>query len=65
MLAEALEHLVRGIVDSPDDVTVRSRNTRRGELLEGSGESRRSRARHWTQWAHSEGASISYWRTVR
>ncbi len=34
MLAEALEHLVRGIVDSPDDVEVRSRNTRRGELLE-------------------------------
>lgn len=34
MLAEALEHLVRGIVDSPDDVAVRSRNTRRGELLE-------------------------------
>ncbi|MCF2705764.1 RNA-binding protein [Arcanobacterium haemolyticum] len=34
MLADALEHLVRGIVDSPDDVDVRSRNTRRGELLE-------------------------------
>ena len=34
MLAEALEHLVRGIVDSPDDVEVQSRNTRRGELLE-------------------------------
>lgn len=34
MLAEALEHLVRGIVDNPDDVDVRSRNTRRGELLE-------------------------------
>lgn len=34
MLAEALEHLVRGIVDSPDDVTVRSRNQRRGRLLE-------------------------------
>lgn len=34
MLAEALEHLVSGIVDSPEDVNVRSRNTRRGELLE-------------------------------
>ena len=34
MLADALEHLVRGIVDSPDDVEVQSRNTRRGELLE-------------------------------
>ncbi len=34
MLAEALEHLVRGIVDNPDDVEVSSRNTRRGELLE-------------------------------
>lgn len=34
MLTEALEHLVRGIVDNPDDVEVSSRNTRRGELLE-------------------------------
>ena len=34
MLADALEHLVRGIVDSPDDVEVQSRNIRRGELLE-------------------------------
>ncbi len=34
MLADALEHLVRGIVDSPDDVEVQSRNTRRGALLE-------------------------------
>ncbi|AWE42678.1 MULTISPECIES: RNA-binding protein [unclassified Actinobaculum] len=34
MLAEALEHLVRGIVDNPDDVHVKSRGTRRGELLE-------------------------------
>lgn len=36
MLADALEHLVRGIVDHPDDVTVRSKNWRRGdgELLE-------------------------------
>ena len=34
MLAEALEHLVRGVVDNPDDVRVRSRRTRRGDLLE-------------------------------
>ncbi|AJT41220.1 RNA-binding protein [Psychromicrobium lacuslunae] len=34
MLAEALEHLVRGIVDSPDDVQVALRNNRRGETLE-------------------------------
>ncbi|MDP9442995.1 MAG: RNA-binding protein [Actinomycetota bacterium] len=34
MLAEALEHLVRGIVAHPDDVVVRSRDTRRGRLLE-------------------------------
>jgi uncharacterized protein len=34
LLAEALEHLVRGIVTHPDDVTVQSKNTRRGRLLE-------------------------------
>lgn len=34
MLADALEHLVRGIVDYPDDVAVRSRQTRRGLSLE-------------------------------
>ena len=34
MLAEALEHLVRGIVDSPEDVSVRAREGRRGETLE-------------------------------
>ncbi|OKL53278.1 hypothetical protein BSZ39_10350 [Bowdeniella nasicola] len=34
MLAEALDHLVRGIVDNPDDVRVSSRRLRRGELLE-------------------------------
>jgi uncharacterized protein len=34
VLDEALEHLVRGIVTHPDDVTVRSKNTRRGRLLE-------------------------------
>ena len=28
MLADALEHLVRGIVDNPDDVTVTSRSLR-------------------------------------
>ena len=34
MLADALEHLVWGIVDNPDDVTVTSRSLRRGDLLE-------------------------------
>ncbi|MBF4769971.1 RNA-binding protein [Nocardioides agariphilus] len=34
MLAEALEHLVRGVVDNPDDVTVRDRQQRRGSVLE-------------------------------
>lgn len=34
MLAEALAHLVRGIVAHPDDVEVRSREQRRGRLLE-------------------------------
>ncbi|GAA1046546.1 MULTISPECIES: RNA-binding protein [Rothia] len=34
MLADALEHLVRGIVNHPDDVEVRSRAGRRGETLE-------------------------------
>ena len=34
MLADALEHLVRGIVDHPDEVRVDSRSLRRGELLE-------------------------------
>jgi predicted RNA-binding protein YlqC (UPF0109 family) len=34
MLAEALEHLVRGIVDNPDDVSVRTRQRRHGQLLE-------------------------------
>lgn len=33
-LAEALEHLVKGIVDRPDDVRVDSNETQRGELLE-------------------------------
>lgn len=34
MLDEALEHLVRGIVEHPDEVSVRDRNTRRGRTLE-------------------------------
>ncbi|GAA2103543.1 MULTISPECIES: RNA-binding protein [Brevibacterium] len=34
MLSDALEHLVRGIVDNPDDVSVRSRGGNRGTTLE-------------------------------
>lgn len=34
MLQQALEHLVRGIVDFPEDVNVRERNTHRGLTLE-------------------------------
>lgn len=34
MLAEALEHLVVGVVEHPDDVTVKARQQRRGRLLE-------------------------------
>lgn len=34
MLEEALEHLVTGIVDHKDDVAVRRKDLRRGELLE-------------------------------
>ncbi len=34
MLDEALEHLVMGIVDHKDDVVVRSKNLRRGQVLE-------------------------------
>ena len=34
MLAEALEHLVRGVVDHPDDVTVRDKEVRHGSILE-------------------------------
>ena len=34
MLAEALEHLVQGIVDYPNDVRVTSKPMRRGEVLE-------------------------------
>jgi uncharacterized protein len=34
MLEEALEHLVRGIVEHPDDVQVRDRQLKRGRVLE-------------------------------
>ena len=34
MLDVALEHLVTGIVDPKDDVVVRSKNLRRGQILE-------------------------------
>ena len=34
MLEEALEHLVTGIVDHKDDVAVRRKELRRGEILE-------------------------------
>ena len=34
MLTEALDHLVRGIVDHPDDVQVDLRERRNGQVLE-------------------------------
>jgi predicted RNA-binding protein YlqC (UPF0109 family) len=34
VLADALEHLVRGIVRHPDDVTVEDKQLRRGSVLE-------------------------------
>jgi predicted RNA-binding protein YlqC (UPF0109 family) len=34
MLQATLQHLVRAIVDHPDDATVASRNNGRGDLLE-------------------------------
>jgi predicted RNA-binding protein YlqC (UPF0109 family) len=34
VLEEALEHLVRGIVDHPDEVQVDLRTLRRGQVLE-------------------------------
>ena len=34
VLEEALEHLVKGIVEHPDDVEVRARSQRRGQVLE-------------------------------
>lgn len=34
MLSTALEHLVKGIVDNPNEVQVSTKDTQRGELLE-------------------------------
>jgi hypothetical protein len=34
MIEEALDHLVKGIVEHPDEVQVRSRNLRRGNTIE-------------------------------
>ncbi|KTR37487.1 RNA-binding protein [Rothia kristinae] len=34
MLADALEHLIKGIVDDPEEVEVRSHSGRRGQTLE-------------------------------
>ena len=34
MLSAALEHIVKGIVDHPDDVVIRSSSSPRGEVLE-------------------------------
>jgi predicted RNA-binding protein YlqC (UPF0109 family) len=34
VLQEALEHLVKGIVDHPDDVLVKDKTGRRGRMLE-------------------------------
>ena len=34
MLADALDHLVRGLVEHPDDVSVADKTLRRGRLLE-------------------------------
>jgi uncharacterized protein len=34
VLEEALEHLVKGIVEHPDDVSVRPRALRRGRVIE-------------------------------
>lgn len=33
-LAPAVEHLVKGIVDNPDDVAVTEKSTSRGDLVE-------------------------------
>lgn len=33
-IREVVEHLVSGIVEHPDDVSVRPKQTRRGELIE-------------------------------
>ena len=34
MIEDALEHLVKGIVDHPDDVSVSNKTTKRGNTLE-------------------------------
>jgi predicted RNA-binding protein YlqC (UPF0109 family) len=34
MIDEALEHLVKGIVDHPEDVVISEKNNRRGSTLE-------------------------------
>lgn len=34
MLSTALEHVVKGIVDHPDDVSIRASSSPRGEVLE-------------------------------
>ena len=34
MLSAALEHIVKGIVDHPDDVVIRSSTSPRGDVLE-------------------------------
>ena len=34
MLADALEHLVQGIVTHPDDVRIRDKELRHGRMLE-------------------------------
>ncbi|GGL84465.1 RNA-binding protein [Glutamicibacter protophormiae] len=34
MLVDALDHLVRGVVEEPEDVQVALKSTRRGDLLE-------------------------------
>ncbi|GJF33752.1 RNA-binding protein [Kitasatospora sp. NBC_01539] len=34
MIEEALDHLVKGIVEHPDEVQVRARNLRRGNTIE-------------------------------
>ena len=34
MIEDALEHLVKGIVDHPDDVSVSNKTTKRGSTLE-------------------------------
>jgi predicted RNA-binding protein YlqC (UPF0109 family) len=33
-IRDVVEHLVSGIVENPDDVSVRAKQTRRGDLLE-------------------------------